>query len=106
MFAELTKLLCQNCSHWEDLNSVAVPHLQNLYVILEAKNSCCSDQRDTHKAVVKKAKGPGVTWADKENNGSNGQLDITSLLHAPDWRQATTVQLKSVALQSIKLDDS
>lgn len=106
MFAELAELLCQKCSHWEDLNSVAVPHLRSLYVILEARNCCSSDQRDAHGAVVKKAKGPGVTWADEQNEGANGQLDLASLLHAPDWRLATTVRRKSVALPSIKLDDS
>ncbi|KAL3247810.1 hypothetical protein MRX96_056883 [Rhipicephalus microplus] len=95
MFAELAKLLCQKRSYCEDLNSVAVPHLRSLYVILEARNCCSSDQRHTQKAVVKKAKVPGVTLADKQNNGSNGQLDLTSLLHAPNWRLATTVQLKS-----------
>ncbi|KAH8030656.1 hypothetical protein HPB51_010590 [Rhipicephalus microplus] len=52
------------------------------------------------------AKGPGVTWADEQNEGANGQLDLASLLHAPDWRLATTVRRKSVALPSIKLDDS
>ncbi|KAL1486975.1 hypothetical protein MTO96_046729, partial [Rhipicephalus appendiculatus] len=54
MFAELAELLGQKCTHWEGLNSVAVPHLRSLYVILEARNCCSSDQRDAHAAVVKK----------------------------------------------------
>ncbi|KAH8034325.1 hypothetical protein HPB51_023318 [Rhipicephalus microplus] len=33
MFAELAKLLCQKCNYWENLNSVAVPHLRSLYFI-------------------------------------------------------------------------
>lgn len=106
MFAELAELLGQKCNHWEGLNSVAVPHLRSLYVILEARNCSSSDQRDAHAAVVKKAKGPGVTWADEQYEGADGQLDLASLLHAPEWRLATTVRRKSVSLPSVKLDDS
>ncbi|KAL3195320.1 hypothetical protein MRX96_015795 [Rhipicephalus microplus] len=75
----------------EDLNNAAVPHLRSLYVILEAKNGCILDQRDAH-GTLSKCQGPGVTWADEKNDESYGQLDLASLLHAPDWRLATTVR--------------
>ncbi|KAL3182444.1 hypothetical protein MRX96_007624 [Rhipicephalus microplus] len=91
MFAKLTELLCRKSSQWEDLNSVTVPHLRSLYIILEAKNCCSSDQRDAHGAVIKKAKGADVTWVDEENESSKGQLDLASVLYAPDWRLATTL---------------
>ncbi|KAL1417753.1 hypothetical protein MTO96_026526 [Rhipicephalus appendiculatus] len=38
--------------------------------------------------------------------GADGQMDLASLLHAPEWRLATTVRRKSVVLPSVKLDDS
>lgn len=106
MFADLAELLGQKCCHWEGLNSIAIPHMRSLYVILEARNCCSSDQRDAHAAVVKKAKGPGVTWADEQQEVVDGPLDLVSLLHAPDWRLATTVRRKSTALPSRKFEDS
>lgn len=106
MFAQLAELLGQKCNHWESLNSVAIPHLRSLYVILEARNCCSSDQRDAYAAVVKKAKGPGVKWADEQEEATDGPLDIASLLHTPHWRLATTVRRKSAALPSGNLEEA
>lgn len=65
-FAQLAKLLAQKCNHLECLNSsVAIPHLRSLYIMLEARNCCSTDERDAHAAAVKEANGPGVTRADE-----------------------------------------
>ncbi|XP_050047757.1 uncharacterized protein [Dermacentor andersoni] len=106
MFAQLAELLGQKCNHWESLNSVAIPHLRSLYVILEARNCCSTDQRDAHAAVVKKAKGPGVKWADEQEEATDGPLDLASLLQAPCWRLGTTVRRKSAALPSGNLEEA
>lgn len=97
MFACLAKLLGQKCEHWEALNASALPHLRNLYNILEFRNCCSSEQRNAHAAVVKKAKGPGVTWADEQQPKDSSSLSLASLLSAPDWRLRTTVRRKSSA---------
>ncbi|KAL3182437.1 hypothetical protein MRX96_007617 [Rhipicephalus microplus] len=39
----------------------------DLHITLEAKNCCSLNQRDARGAIVKKAKGPDVTWVDEEN---------------------------------------
>lgn len=67
------------------LNSSTLPHLRSLYDILEYRNCCSSDQRDAHAAVVKKAKGPGVTWVDEQQPKDPSSLSLGSLLSAPDW---------------------
>ncbi|XP_077530584.1 uncharacterized protein LOC144142759 isoform X2 [Haemaphysalis longicornis] len=97
MFACLAELLGQKCEHWEALNGSALPHLRNLYDILDYRNCCSSDQRDAHAAVVKKAKGPGVTWADEQQPKDSSSLSLGSLLSAPDWRFRATVRRKSAA---------
>lgn len=97
MFACLAELLGQKSEHWEALNASALPHLRSLYDILEYRNCCSSDQRDAHAAVVKKAKGPGVTWADEQQPKDSSSLSLGSLLSAPDWRLRATVRRKSAA---------
>ncbi|KAL3182447.1 hypothetical protein MRX96_007627 [Rhipicephalus microplus] len=57
MFAKLTELLCRKSSQCDDLNSVTVHHLRSLYIFLEAKNCCSSDQRDAHENHYQKGQG-------------------------------------------------
>lgn len=97
MFAALAESLAQKCEHWESLNASALPHLRSLYEILEFRNCCSSEQRDAHAVVVKKARGPGVTWADEQQPKDSSSLDLGNLLSAPDWRLRSTVRRKSAA---------
>ncbi|XP_077493914.1 uncharacterized protein LOC144104654 [Amblyomma americanum] len=104
-FAQLAEVLGQECNYWEGLNAVALPHLQNLYTVIKGRDWCSMDQREAHVAVIKKAKGRGVTWAD-EQEMVDGAPDLTTLLHAPDWRLPTTVRRKSASVPPSTVEDS
>ncbi|KAL3182452.1 hypothetical protein MRX96_007632 [Rhipicephalus microplus] len=93
IIAELAERLCRKCVHWEDLNSVSYQPAQPLRypggqeLLLLGPNGC-------PRSPCQKGQGcPDVTWANEKNEMSDGQLDLASLLHAPDWRLATTLQL-------------
>lgn len=65
MFAALEDPLGHNSEHWESLNASALPYLRSLHEITEFRNSCRGCHGDVHAAAVRKARGPGVTWADE-----------------------------------------
>lgn len=103
-FAQLAEALGEECGHWQGLNAVALPHLQNLYAVLCGRQCCSMDQHEAHAAVIKKAKGRGVTWAD-EQELVDGAPDLATLLHAPDWRLPTTDRRKSASVPTRTVEE-
>ncbi|KAG0418633.1 hypothetical protein HPB47_004695 [Ixodes persulcatus] len=90
-YRQLCETQAQHCAHWDTLNSLALPHLRQLYSILEGRNFMCNDLRGTYQGIIKRVKGQCVRWADEQGEREGASLDIRHLLDVPTWHQPESV---------------
>ncbi|KAM7306254.1 kinesin-like protein KIF18A [Ixodes scapularis] len=90
-YRQLCETQAQHCAHWDTLNNLALPHLRQLYSILEGRNFMCNDLRGTYQGIIKRVKGQCVRWADEQVEREGASLDIGRLLDVPTWHQPESV---------------